>query len=224
MTKEAIDLPPLLPPQIVARPVTPQDLDRIVDEKEKEALIFWALQKMGKYRAAYLEQARRNFSTMFQLELAGVDWLSLPANKRTLDAMVEIVQRIPFGIPLNLKPKRGLANPFGILDIKKEYDAVLNRVKEWKRKRGTPRDRTFALMKVLPGLNWDLAWTLRKKKASEIAYNYLAMRYDLHSGETMKKQLSLARQPVKLARRILEEITREVGMGKLVKSPKMAKS
>ena len=224
MAKEAIHLPPLLPPELVVRPVTPQDLDRIFREKEKEALQLWALQKMGAHRAAYFEQAGRNFYVMFQLELARTDWRSMPANKRTLGAMLEIIQGIPYRIPVKLKRPRGLANPFDIFDIKKEYDAVLDRVKKWKKERGSASQKTLRLQNVLLGLDWNTAWKLKKKEAAEIARHYLSETHGFPSGETVKKELSLARQPVKLAKRILAEITKEVGLANLVKPLKKAKS
>ncbi len=224
MTKEAIHLPPLLPPELVARPVTLQDLDRIFREKEKEALQVWALQKMGVHWAAYFEQAGRNFYVMFQLELARTDWRSMPANKRTPGAMLEIIQGIPYRIPVKLKRPRGFANPFDIFDIKKEYDAVLDRVKKWKKEKGSASQRTLRLQCVLPGLEWDPAWKWRKMKSAEIAGNYLSMTHGFPSGETVKKQLSLARQPMKLVKRILEEFAKEVGLANLVKPPKKAKS
>ena len=61
MTKEPLRFPLPPPPELVARPVTPQDIAKLLHEKEKEALQMWALQKMGQDLKKYLEPANRNF-------------------------------------------------------------------------------------------------------------------------------------------------------------------
>ena len=138
--------------------------------------------------------------------------------------MLEIIRGIPYRIPVKLKRPRGLANPFDIFDILKEYDAVLDRVKKWKKEKGSASQKTLRLQNVLLGLDPNTAWKLKKKEAAEIARNYLSMKHGFPSGETIKKQLSLARQPMKLVKRILEEFTKEVGLANLVKPPKRAKT
>lgn len=194
---------------------------KIIEEKTKDAIALWAFHKMGRQFEAYLTKAQRNFLVMVQLELATIDWGSdrdkrpetqeekVQARELMVRVLLDVYRRTPFAIPFTLKQKKGI--PPNLFDIRKEYDEVLDRVTEWRGERGKSNERAFRLMEILPGMDYTLAFKLHRKKKSEIAYQYIAMRHDLPSGDTVKKLISLTRQPVKLAMRLVKDIAKASG-------------
>jgi hypothetical protein len=219
MTEGLLPIPPgWTPPEPL--PVTSQDIASVLGEKIREAYYFFGLRRVKESHDLF-EQANGNFAALYLLAWATKGQVLLAAGKKPLEVTLEIVREIPFVIPLKLRRRKGL--PSNIFDISKEYEEVLARVKQWKKLRGTRKAKQLALMSVLPAVDWDTAGKLYRKDASEIARAYIAMKHNLPSGDTAKKQISLARQPAKFAEKIYKAIACDAGV-KLVKSPKIAKT
>jgi hypothetical protein len=199
-----------------ALPATPHDITMVLEEKMREAVYFLGGRLLQK-NPDLLKQAERDFHALCHLAWGTKGQELLAAGKKPLDAYLEIMREIPLDIPLKLKRRKGL--PSNIFNISKEYEEVLNHVKQWKKLRVARRGKQLALMSVLPGIDWDAAGKLYgKKDASKIARAYIAMKHDLPSGDTVKKQISLTRRLAKLAERMLKTIASDAGF-KLVKSP-----
>jgi hypothetical protein len=164
---------------------------------------------MGKHLSAYIERWKRNFNTIF-----GMRWEILPENEKTEDRLREIVQQIPSAIiPLKLSDKQLI--PENLVAIKNEYDSILRAVEKWKKLKGKHNVRARRLLDILPGIDWREAWNWKEEKASTIAYKYIASKYGLCSADTAKKLISLVKQPLKLLRRLLQDIAREAGVKNL---------
>jgi len=216
MAKELIGPPPP-PPCLAAAPVTYSDIEKIRDQRLLFALAEWAQKKMGKNRGAYIERAKRHFSTLF-----GMLWLLLPENEKTSARLLDLVQQVPFNVPLKISDKQPI--PENLVDIHNHYMKALKTIEQWKKRKGSATERTLALMGILPGIEWLDAWKWRQKKASIIAYNYIARNYGLLSGDTAKKKVSLVTQPEKFVREMVKNIAREAGIKIPSSPPKNAKS
>ena len=210
-------------------PPSPEELASaiagVLAEREKEATYHWARQKMGKNRDAYMEQALRNFYALF-LPLYAAKYPELrAANKKPSEAIREIAWSVPYDIPLNLKKRKGI--PPNVHEILRDYENVLDIVKHRQSLKAPAKDKALALTGALPGIEYKEAynWLYRPRKtASEIACLYIAQKYDLASGATVKKLLSFARQPMKLARRMVQDVASAAGVKISSSPPKTPKS
>ena len=209
----------LPPPPLADRHVSYRDVQKIMDEKRNEALIGWALQTMGERRGAYIERAELNFNTLF-----GMQWELVPENEKTLGRLRQVVEQVPYTIPLKISGKNPV--PENLVEIWKDYELALRKVKQWKKSRGQLSVRARCLQQVLPEISWEDAWvwTKEKTKPSTIALNYIAVTHGLPSGETAKKLISLVKQPLKFVRRVVDNIARESGYKILSSPPKRPKT
>ena len=198
--------------------IDPLEKKKILEAKYKVGLIAWASVQMGAFKETggeenirqYFNEALINFYTQVALRMA---------KEPDLDPL-KAIQETSFLFPIRLRGKKGI--PFDPYQMLKEYEDILLRVKEYKKKTWKvsrnkeegrrefgkiPTRMAQALISILPGLPWKIAWKLYKEDAADIALSYLAWKYDLEIGrEALKKYLTLARNPEMMVGEILKEI------------------
>jgi hypothetical protein len=171
-------------------------LGRIVLEKFEAALILWAIEAMGDDFEKYVGRGLQGFFTGVMLS---------PRPKRSFLAAT---RESPLYFPVQLRKESGFPfDRFG--KLKKEYETILSRVSELKRKKYySGAAYTLALMGALPKTSRERAKSYRFMKPSEVALEYVSRQYKLPLGsEAMKKYLHPKRVPQDLWDMELRRIT-----------------
>jgi len=205
-TQKALDLVAKLrkagpPPEF---PEFALNKDRIVGEKQENALKVWAFQKMGADIKKYHDQANRNFLTLVYMAVTiqGQD-------------LTTALKQTPYSFPLKLAQRQSV--PFDIstfIKIKEEYDRLLPAVQVIKRK--TRHQRTaqkVSLAEKLKITDPTIMERYLEMNASDIVLDHLRSKHRLTVDiEAIQKHLSLVRNPMKMSRRIIETIAKESGI------------
>jgi len=198
--------------------IDPLERREILVAKFNEGLIAWAITQMGGFEKTggeeniqkYFKEALTNFNRQVALRLA---------KEPDLDPL-KAIRETSFLFPFRLRGKKGI--PFDPYQMLNEYEDILLRVKEYKKKKWKvssneedrrreigkiPTLKAEALMRILPGLPSQLARKWYNRDASDIALDYLVDKHDLNiGGEALKKYLALARNPEMMVGEILKEI------------------
>lgn len=181
----------------------PLILKLIPKQKIDEGLICWALLRMGKDFLRYIELGL----DLFLLELVAY---TIANGGDVARAVAKSTFVIPLHVknnttlPFRFQKVEGGVYPtiFGLLDLPKaldEYQSVLERIKNIRKQSfRNPAAHLLALKDILPGVPDDRVKKYPSMKASDIACDYLNIRYGLSvNRESIKKSLKLAREPVK---------------------------
>jgi len=186
------------PPEL---PELALDKNRIMKEKQEKALQVWAFQKMGQDFKKFFDLANRNFWTLVYLAV-------MVHGKDLTTALKET----PFFF--SLKPTQKQLVTFDPFKFKEEFDRLLPSVQAAKSKtRHNPAAQRMALAEALGITDRKTIARYLEMKASDIALDHLLSKHKLTVGiETIHKHLSLVRHPMKMGKRIIETIAKEVGV------------
>ncbi len=178
--------------------------NRIMEEQQKTALLLWAYQKMGVDFEKYCDQANRNFLTLVYMAVTiqGQD-------------LTTALKQTPYSFPLTLTQKPPI--PFDLptfIKIKEEYGRLQPAVKEAKSKtRHDPAAQRMALAEALGITDKKKIERYLEMTASDITLDHLRSKHNLTVDiEAIQKHLSLVRHPMKIGKRIIENIAKEAGV------------
>jgi len=212
--------------------IDPLEKGKILMAKLYVGLNAWAITQMGAFEETGGEENIRQYFKVALINFYRQVALRV-AKEPNLDPL-KAIQETSFLFPFRLRGKKGI--PFDPYQMLKEYEDILLRVKEYKKKKWKvsrnkeegrrefgkiPRFKAEALKKILPGLPWKLAWKWYNRDASDIAYDYLAHKHNLKiGGEALKKHLDLARNPEMMVGKFLKDFVRSSFPPNIVKSLK----
>jgi len=176
----------------------PQLLEKVLMDKFEDALMMWAIEKMGEDFEKYVGRGLELFFTGVMIKQVA-DGVYTPEGKlipKPKLSFLNSVRRSPLRFPVRLSKQAGF--PFDKFpQLKKEYENILLRTRKIKKKRWrNPIAMTLRFKEILPGIDEARLWKYPSMKASQIAYDYLLWKYKLPlRGEAMKKYLNLKRIP-----------------------------
>lgn len=235
MAKRPFKLPARLPelPLYPARSLTTVDeltaaINTIIDQKMNEALSIWALQKMGKNAASYVQQAHGNYFALIELAKGLMDWNEFEvkadgsaeeSRAKLLGALLDVYERAPMAIPLKLRQK---SSPFAVnpFTLREKYSALLPEIQSIKSKtRHNPSAQKMALAEALGVTEQKRIGKYIDMKASDVVLDHILHEHNPGVGkESMKKLLALATHPKSLYDRIIADIARRSGVRPPVKA------
>jgi len=179
-------------------PLTP---DSIMNEKLGVALQLWAIQKMGRDREKYIEQANRNFFAL----------LSLAMNVAKKD-LITALKETPYALPV--KPRLSQPDSSNFSKLKREYEQLLPEVQGVKNKtRHNPATQRLGLAEALGITDNKKICRYLGMKASDIVLHHLRAKHKLTVDiEMIHKRLFLERHPMKELKQFITTIAKESGV------------
>jgi len=193
----------LKPPSFTGSPPTIQDIASVLANKLDEGLTMWAKKQMGSDFEKYKDQALRDFITLVFLHMGVFDC-----------DFIRAAQQVPFYIPRRFGKAKGevwALDPDKVLsDYERSRATVREKIiaKTWRNESA----RRMTLKNILPGLPDSLfKECCRLQKSSEIAYVFVAWKYNLSSGANLKKHITLLRKPEKIISLLVKQIGKKAG-------------